>query len=1266
MAQAKKKITSSKARTQKKGVKREPWEEQSDLMESIFNAITDGITVIDQNYNITHINRSLVHFYGYDNPEEVIGKKCHVIYRGNDKRCRDCYSKEVFETGKPTHQFIERKDRHGKPLFWEINIFPILDEKGRTQKVVYYSRNITKEKMLEEEIKESEKKLSDILSVSRDVVTEVDTDMKVSFVTPNVSDFLGFTAEEILEKKNFLDLMTPKTRKIAVKNFKARIGGKKIPPLYEMEFLHKDGTVIPVEVNISLRKKDGRVLGIVATARDITERKAAQEALIESEKRYRTLFEKSPDSITLLDVKGDIIDCNKATEKLIGFKKKEILGKHFDNLLTLDKKDMPRILENFKKLAKGLSIKPYELEITQKKGAKRWINVTSTSFEREGEIMGFQVISRDITEHKKAEEKLKESESLYRTLVETSPDGITLVDMDTNIVMTNAQGARNLGYTLEEVKGMSAFDLMAPEDQPRIMETVSDLVEKGRIQNVEFTFMHKDGFRVPIEYNASLVLDEKGEPIYLLGVSRDISERKKAREQVLMANERLQYLLSSTSAVIYSSEATGDYGATFVSDNIEELVGYKPSSFTNKNGFWYNLVHPDDRNQIAEEISKLNELGHHTYEYRFKRKDGKYIWVRDEMRMVRDEEGNPLEIVGFWMDITDTRDAEERIRESENRYSNLFQKSNDAIFLHDMEGNIIDVNQKALDLLGYSKREIKKLNISKLHPKAALKTSRLAFKTISEDGHVEFEVYFKKNNGDVFLAEVSSSLFEIGGKKVIQGIVRDITERKKAEIALKESEELYRALVNASPDAITVTDLEGNITHVSEQTLKVHGARSEKDLIGKNALELIAPEDHERATANLEKTLNDGLVRNLEYILLKKDGIRFTGELSASLIRDAGGNPKAFIATTRDITERKIAEEKIKELAKFNRDIVQSMKGGITILDLEGLITFINPEVEKKLGYKRKELLGESWEKILAEDYFRRMRDCLADSMDGKDARFEGVLVGKDKSELPVLISASPQYEDEILTSILVEITDISERRKERIAREELMKFKVKRGNTYLIKEKEFDLARDVSLELYKNRFKGIVISREHPEKIKGKIDVDMSVFWLTKDPKDKTSVKPDFTLLEKIIDDEIDRDTFVLLNRFDYLVTQNGFMETLNFIQHLNEMFYARKSILILSFDPNTLNSQELSLLEKETTVIERRREERLSADLLDLLEFINNRNRAGEKPSYKDIGNKFRVSRTTARKRINELADKGLIAEEKHGRFKYLAITEKGKASV
>lgn len=152
--------------------------------------------------------------------------------------------------------------------------------------------------------------------------------------------------------------------------------------------------------------------------------------------------------------------------------------------------------------------------------------------------------------------------------------------------------------------------------------------------------------------------------------------------------------------------------------------------------------------------------------------------------------------------------------------------------------------------------------------------------------------------------------------RLLNHSIRYAIERKRVEQALRESEEMYRTLMKTSPDAVTVTDLEANIIEVSQQTLILHGFKSSEELIGKNALELIAPENHKKAINSIQNTLEKGFVRNAEYTLLRKNGTRFIGEINASLIKDAYGEPKAFIATTRDITERKKADEQIKASLK--------------------------------------------------------------------------------------------------------------------------------------------------------------------------------------------------------------------------------------------------------------------------------------------------------------------------------------------------------------
>ena len=189
--------------------------------------------------------------------------------------------------------------------------------------------------------------------------------------------------------------------------------------------------------------------------------------------------------------------------------------------------------------------------------------------------------------------------------------------------------------------------------------------------------------------------------------------------------------------------------------------------------------------------------------------------------------------------------VEEAMYESEEKYRKLFHHSNDGIFLHDFEGNIIDINQKVLDYFGYTKPEMLATKIHLLHPPEALTKSKWAFETITRYGFINFEIDFIKKNGEVFNAEVSSSLFKIGGKQIVQGFVRDITDRKKAEEALKESEKRYRMLFESAGDAIFILEAEGDdagrIVSANHAAAEMHGYTIE-ELLELNIMDLDTPE----------------------------------------------------------------------------------------------------------------------------------------------------------------------------------------------------------------------------------------------------------------------------------------------------------------------------------------------------------------------------------------------------------------------------------------
>jgi len=259
------------------------------------------------------------------------------------------------------------------------------------------------------------------------------------------------------------------------------------------------------------------------------------------------------------------------------------------------------------------------------------------------------------------------------------------------------------------------------------------------------------------------------------------------------------------------------------------------------------------------------------------------------------------------------KQTEEALRESEEKYKSFYENSLVGLFRTSIkEKKALAANDVGVRLFGYSSQEEYLRDFSPPGHYVDPSDRDKLLEELRLKGEVHnYIIRFIRKDGTDFWAEFWAKIYPDKGE--LEGVVIDITKRRQAEEALQESEEMYRTLVETSPDAVTVTDLEGHITYASPRTVELTGYERVEELLGRSVFELIAEEECEEAKMNLCKMLKEGVVRNAEYTLLRKDGTRFTGELSVALIKDVHENPKAFFAIVRDVTERKKVEEELQE-----------------------------------------------------------------------------------------------------------------------------------------------------------------------------------------------------------------------------------------------------------------------------------------------------------------------------------------------------------------
>ena len=418
---------------------------------------------------------------------------------------------------------------------------------------------------------------------------------------------------------------------------------------------------------------------------------------------------------------------------------------------------------------------------------------------------------------------------------------------------------------------------------------------------------------------------------------------------------------------------------TFFNESLLKLSGYSREELLELN--YKYLTDEKNKKKVFEGFNTVYKTGEPLtdFEHHFKNKTGEKVIGETSVYLKYDSKGNKIGFYGIFRDVTKRKKEEERfkqeleelvnlrtqeLRESEEKYSNLFQHSNDAIFLHDLEGQIIDANQRVLEQFGYTRSEIVNLKISELHPTTELESSKKAFEELSQKGDIRFEISFKKKNGKIFLAEVSSSLVDVGGKQMIQGVVRDITVRVLTEKRLKESEEKYRNMINHLDLGFYQLNWDGLLLNHNPRFCEILGYNPSENLKNRDVHDFWQkPADRRIYLKELEEK---GFVKNYLVYAKKKNGEKIVVQLNSHIIEGSKDKSQIIQGLISDITERFELERKLKESEERYRNLIESVPFSIALIDQQGKIDYCNPPIEKLLGYSQDELIGIEFKNLPA------------------------------------------------------------------------------------------------------------------------------------------------------------------------------------------------------------------------------------------------------------------------------------------------------------
>lgn len=380
----------------------------------------------------------------------------------------------------------------------------------------------------------------------------------------------------------------------------------------------------------------------------------------------------------------------------------------------------------------------------------------------------------------------------------------------------------------------------------------------------------------------------------------DIGDRRHAQEALRIVQERLEFLVAASPVAIYSCKPDGDYQCNFISQNVTLLLGYDNQQFIEEKNFWLDRIHPEDKPQILANLSQLLEKEYQIQEYRFLHKNGKYRWMRDEMKLLRDEAGNPAEIIGYWLDISDSKQVEKAWRDSERRLqtivANLFESE---ARLHTIVANLFD-GLLIVDLFG---------KIRFANPAAGKLFNHQPEELIGEEFELPIvatntlEVEIVRFTQEVAVAEMCVVPTQWEGESVYVVSLRDITERKRAEEALRESEERFRQMAENITDVFwLISPNYSQVFYVSPAYEKIWGRSGDKLYANPQSwIEAIHPEDREIVIAFVAQHIQ-GKSTCVEYRIVQPSGcIRWVWD-RAFPIKNEFGEVYRTVGIAEDIT----------------------------------------------------------------------------------------------------------------------------------------------------------------------------------------------------------------------------------------------------------------------------------------------------------------------------------------------------------------------------
>ncbi len=713
-------------------------------------------------------------------------------------------------------------------------------------------------------------------------------------------------------------------------------------------------------------------------------RYALERARMANELRQKTtllqsVLDSMADGVVMADDAGAFQLWNPAAERIVGTGPMTLdvdqWSSHFGLLLPDTITPYPREELPLVRAIRGESVNDVLLFLPNThRRSEVWLSVNARPLRDEsGHIRGGVAVFRDITERKRTEEALRESQERYQLLVTKANDIIYRTDAMGRFTFVNPVATRIMKYSEQELLNRRFVDLIHPDHQAAAERFYGrQFVRQRPSTYYEFPAVAKDGSEVWIGQNVQVLLEDS-KVVGFQAVARDITERKRVQVALAASEERFRSLVSNLPGAVYRCACDPAWTMDFLSDPIKHLCGYPASDFlANKVRSYASVIHPDDLQMVERVVlGAVAQRQPFSLEYRLLHKDGGIRWVYGKGQGVFAADGQVFWLDGAIFDITDRKRAEEALLESEERSRSIVQSSNDAIILMDTEGNVAFWNSGAEKTFGYAADEMVGQSMTRIIPERFREAHQRGVQRVAAAGRLTvqasmFELAGLRKDGTEFPLEFSLASWTAKSRLFITGIIRDISERLQAESALRESEERFKAIMDNSPSLIFLKDAAGHYLQVNrkfEQTFHLAG----EEIIGKTDDEIFPSQQAAAFQINDRQVFGTGLPIEFEEIAVHDDGPHTSIVVKFPLFTPQG-NCYALCGMTTDITDRKRAEETLHRSEELLRSVINNATAVIYAKQADGRYLMVNSRFEQLFHLTSEQIRGKTDHDIFPKD----------------------------------------------------------------------------------------------------------------------------------------------------------------------------------------------------------------------------------------------------------------------------------------------------------